>query len=1231
MLRIDELLLLHLSRSAPSLLSPNCQTLKGSDAERTHFSMFDYFNWLTVERSRKLDYRTCLGLTRTTADCVIPVSSSQYLTLVTLNKAPKEREPSVCWGEGDPFFCPDLSLPFLSVMLVTVLPGDNNDDNIVSVRTETAIENFLFDCAEHLEELVWETCRQIFCSRDKNTACQAIYKIYHCINSGSFCIAIRSRTPELSYHVSMGLRATKIIEVTKYGFLPVDCSTFSLAGVYCPILPGMATTVPPKDVQKESMSKAALRLSVTNQVRNELLQTHSDPDPDSDFDFITEVPCGLYGRYDVTLYIPLKAFWELYPWICAHKLGTEFPEKSSEKSSTLIDLLKQALKNRGAHCINVRLLLDVTGSKAPEDSGDRQRRRQERVQRENYAVTNQLLELGRMAEALPCCQVEYQESLCLVSDLWESYSSLRYQEDSFINGNMLLAQIYLLLKIIRNYIQSIASMNAPKAYYDSLVDSMRKAVESISHFQKLMLSINQQSLQAPNYEVQMHTDMEKFAVAYTEFCRRFLTEHLHSEPGKTEDLKSRQQQIFPIIIVDVVRESIQATPLFLLPYNIVEESNLVTSNSCLEQVLLAIKMPDSSAFGSIYQTLPLICHELFHNFRVLDRDVRNDVLAHFLLHRVAQYVVRRWISQSGQQNNYTSFGELENELFVDKLTEKLENAYRIQCEGVHGTSNIGALISNILRFLIDDVFVIRKSDEFYRPMETSREVKSTLEHLCRVALDAGDTERPEWGVLYESLRVKLEKGENLSSLREETNSLAKEMAQTALDGCIIQVLEAGINLLDLAESARSVIEKNVDSICDADKVAKCIAWSPGKIDRWIRCINKKRAEIMVACQRESALSRKMSFAAKTLDFTVCRFCRTVKDINHLLRLLSSIYWYDQKHHTNQEQLLKNYHAAIYTEVQKYCDNRQSEKWLLYSAPQMQELLAPLGADLKTDQSFVQKLQQVLFSCSEEDISLTVKDSATLYREVFADLGMCIALNLSTFGYLRVLARSGIMEDLKYTPYCMKLERMVLVSWVLLDQYHAENPMEQLLKDVRVYFRQVTALVKNQDDLQWRKFYSRLESLLQRKTWVDGIPTYRYTIETVKNWFDEDLDFQDRYCQMKYLWNLIYMARYLEQNLMVGEAHPLKDHFKTLTDSISKQWRTEQDAASDHAVLIHVGRVYNDPKRTDLSMCGQEAFKDTLSFVLYNYYLGWNTYGQDFQRNTDTERWVNGLMGGGICP
>ena len=65
--------------------------------------------------------------------------------------------------------------------------------------------------------------------------------------------------------------------------------------------------------------------------------------------------------------------------------------------------------------------------------------------------------------------------------------------------------------------------------------------------------------------------------------------------------------------------------------------------------------------------LPLICHELFHNFRVLGRKERNDALARYLFRRIAQFIVRRWISQTAEKNIYHAFGRLEEELYIDEL------------------------------------------------------------------------------------------------------------------------------------------------------------------------------------------------------------------------------------------------------------------------------------------------------------------------------------------------------------------------------------------------------------------------------------------------------------------------------------------------------------------------------------------------------------------------------------
>ena len=88
-MKIDNIRLLRLSRSAPSLLTaPGAAPQDGSEV--AWFSLFDYFDGLVVRKGDTLDYRACFGLDQPAS--TPPLVSSEYLTLVSL--AGEEEDPA---------------------------------------------------------------------------------------------------------------------------------------------------------------------------------------------------------------------------------------------------------------------------------------------------------------------------------------------------------------------------------------------------------------------------------------------------------------------------------------------------------------------------------------------------------------------------------------------------------------------------------------------------------------------------------------------------------------------------------------------------------------------------------------------------------------------------------------------------------------------------------------------------------------------------------------------------------------------------------------------------------------------------------------------------------------------------------------------------------------------------------------------------------------------------------
>jgi len=1210
--------------------------------------MFDYFDWLTVQKGDTLGYEECLGLEH--QDFPRPTASSQYLILTSLEG---ESVPSSTSCQvGDPFFDQeDANRPFLSLLIVTVLPvleTAPSDSGSQHIRPEN-ISCFLKSCAGELRELVAQCCdgMQVKAPTDKGMP-RVIFQVYHSISSGNFCIVVRSHDAAFAHSIAVRVRAAKLNKNQQFGFPAVGCSTFSLIGTVCPQdsnrWPSLGRVIGASDAD------VSLRMSVTNDVLNTLSQHTSCFKPIG--------PRGVYGRYDVTILLRMEQFGQLYPWICAHKLGRHL--KSADKDNTLdqgvVPLLQNVLSDQGVQHINSRLLLmDITGGNIASDGKDWRQKLQKQVREENAKVSEFLRKIAAEDNGLLYCQEEYQTCLKLLSDLWEGYSSLRYQDDSFIEGNMLLAQMSLLLKIIHNYLESIPKECPPRSAFQTLVICLRLAINSIDHFQKLMLSVNQQSIQAPNYEIQMHTDMEKFVVAYTEFSRRFLAEHFIGVPGGGKaSLSNARQLIFPIITVNVTLEAIQASPLFLLPYKPITDE-LMGSNDRQEYILLSIEMPDNSFFGDIYAVLPLIAHELFHNFRVLDRETRNNDLAKFLLHKIAQMVVRNWMSLESGTGFYHPFGRLENELFIDNLAELLYRAYAEQCRSAHQTANIGVLLVNIKSFLAKYIFTQRSTNLLQRPGLSFPQVRDQMNRLCRLALDASDTETPSWIGQYQHCFTLLEKAEKGNAVDRK---LFGEALETLVPMLTSEVRRGHLNRIDRSgqvfcsmlaskggtEKYDAEIQTRLDyfrkSLTADSSLDFC---SAAQVDRWIGEVDQERAalneQVKMAASVHEGIPDALIHAAKDLDYAICALCRAVKDANHLSQLLFG--FFQEEADSNQdirEKLIKDYHAKIRLDLDQYCSDN-STCGLLYSAPMIREITVPLGVDLENEVLFVQSMKRTLFYTNRKDTDYILDHSTTLYREAFADLGMCISLGLTPFGYLNVLAHNEFFQNTNDIPSNMREERMSLVCSALLDPDGGRKRMKneaftELQQECICYANELAehldlnTLPEAKIENVWTALWATIKDLLKCRYYECGLPSFQLTKRDFNGWLKPEVPQETRqelYRQLQSLWYLANLFNHLAADIDAQKEHTLLDRFRELLTYSRQEWQKEWGSSPESFIQAKVGRTYNCPEQLSLFLNRSERFKDTLTFIMHYYYHGWSVYG--CRSRADINIWLDTLMGG----
>lgn len=1377
-LRVRNVWRLHLTRNAIMPRSKkDAETL--TDDKASHFYVFDYFDKMVCRRvhSTANDHRFIFGLNQPPDD--VPPTASHYLTLASLEGEAEEEDPFFYSETGKS--STDLSgMPFLSVILVTIMSMEEDaSGGAGDMPGEEKVKDFLISCAGSLRKTA-ETAYDDF--RTKQGAisrpggksadeAQMKCRVLHCINSGNFCVAVRTNRPELSYYIAMRIRGNllnepKIPGQRQFGFPRLFCSTFTITGMEYRENERHMVSALAEEKARELRAEVVMRFSVPDhRLIRELYQMEEDSSEGR-----RDVIRTLYGRYDATLTLSMGTFMKIYPWICYSKFNAApLPLESIEKeSNSAIKRLMVALCDKRVEAINERILVDASyidlDKAGVQNIEAVSRIRQDMVRNENLAVLSMFDDLLKLADNLPWHREEYCHYLHILRDLWKSYSSLRYQDDSFINGNMFLSQMWLVLADVERYLRSVpeqfeggrytGKFTCDKIAYEDLMTSLHRAIHSISHFQKLMQSINQQSLMAPNYEVQMHTDLEKFMIAYTEFSREFLSNGFHSD-------KRKRQLILPVFMMDMTKTCISAIPMFLLPYWTTKDEGLCESNRETECLLLSIILPDIETFGSLYTTLPAICHELSHNFRIMERKERNDALCQFILHKVSMYVIKLWISHTSEAV-YSPFGTLETWL-SSALEDVLWEQYCEHYGSAHPNANIGALISNMQAFLLKYFFIDADNATRYDLNVSPAKIRKFLERMCGLYQRSASVEGKCWFKDYLACHKqlgdmeKLERNIDLETKDDKTGEWKnsqnrwKECAENVrcllskkipggetsegytlgewifsdiIERQCFQTADADNQLFEYAEyfdlatpEIRKIHENAQKDFADSDLVKKVYPYAMNA-DLWIQ---KIQLEIIAPCEKllselptpkvqlwEEEHSGKfvrkrltpmkirtgLEIHAQNLLHTARDACHTLKDANYLYGVLAAVaserFIFDD-FRLDRRILLNRLHSELRIRTRNLQDaylEKGAEKpflWLIRGSAEMMSLLTPLCMDMEDSSAFRRSIEAAL-RVQGAEVKKLVNESTTLYREVFADLGMCLAMELDAFGYLMVMARNRSLSG-KVTDkgdVMPRLDRMDLVCWTLLS--HAAPGMESapsrwkgnrkraldaLRETCANYYRNMKTRVLQEVEKTAcpelnRTFFDVLQRTLDEPERAEFIEPLPPVLKDLPGWLrskpaETDENRQERYRtlakEMENLWMAVCFSSHIiliaqmAENAILRFDRKLGEHFISLYERMyaSTHSESEQPTWTPSHVLRAIGGLYRQGTVGAFFQSPEHSvdavrpeLRDTLSFVLYYYYRNWHIYG-DWNRFRDSfshkgsgrkekeraflNQWLDGLMGG----
>lgn len=635
--QVKDVRLLKLARNAyayPMDIAPDSFSGKRSESsvQERQFLLFDYFDLLTYVRSENITATDCFGLTGRFQSTDIPATSAH---LITLSRDVVVRSP-----QADPFEYREKDKnyvkPFLSVIFVSMDLSATEwvlgEDLRPPVKQEQ-IALLLKHCSTELAVTAKETLSS-----------DALSCVFQSINAGDFCVVIRSNN----------LNDTSILSnaITLLGTHRKDRHILGQLQYRTNIFCGVEYS-PDKKLQlqcneRDMNVKVSLQIATARDVYAkvgsilkslpEKLNLHS-----SSID-----SC-------ISISVSMMEFGELFPFLCEFKFGSKINSEFRQKHPITFPIVLHIVEwlERGI-ILSIDSHLHFNDNWAMQSDNNTLISQQERNQ-DIQQLSNYLTELRdlcyelRLPENTPgFYRIPYRNLLRQLDDLRKTFSYLWYQNESRINGVVFYVQFRLALNAIKAFLNYLRDMREDAFKKDAnmaaqmeiellngLIGHITIFISAANSFNKLTQSVNFSSIQSPNYEMQTRVDSEKYLVAYTEFLRSVLVSFHNNGCKYGTDMRKRT---FPIFYVDFSKQKITANTLF-------DALNPSYAQFPQDHVrMVAFGMPSVEMLAHIYDTLPLLMHEVSHMFRFLDRSERNHMLANLIIQRLSSQFMQHWIS-----------------------------------------------------------------------------------------------------------------------------------------------------------------------------------------------------------------------------------------------------------------------------------------------------------------------------------------------------------------------------------------------------------------------------------------------------------------------------------------------------------------------------------------------------------------------------------------------------------
>lgn len=654
------------------LLQTN-QKNKTKDSENIFFAT-DYFDALTVEAKEVTDsFASIMNLKTEDSSDPVAGSAQSYTLYFSSGMGARYEKLAEDKRRMSPFEYNKGDLNFLSLIQIHIAPeifrrmtyGNEelwNSDKII-------LEPFLDDLYGIIAEY---------------QADEFVYRVYQVLSTGDFAVAIKSRYPETSFHISTRIRS-RVAGIEENDSL--DQKYFAIYKTYTLLTFDRSL----RNIRDNTNKAGEFVIRGCYSCKYWSEQSQSD-EMRTKFTECKDIQ-GLNGRYDFKMHLSETEFCTLYPFLLQQK-GLSLPNNTEEvtKMSEKVRYLVYLIEHDYMSYINERYLLKKdqsdsgTGMKCVSNSVFLRHERLEckELKQSNDEYLERLLlkyqQVKDSASDFGDVHKNLEQYLILLKEQILSCRVINQFADTRIYAKEIAQQLETVLDSFELYREIYNSGGDNFSLQANLVEYMREAVHALDSYAAHVRSNNLQTLQTPNYNLESNMSMEKIMIGYSGFLKSFVECYQDVLGTATNGMK---RSYLPIVIPDLHNTDIRVEVLFEEGHSDdwkIERQIRKTKKK--ETYLLVVDSPTLAELGDVPIFMSLLFHELAHQLRYEDRCTRNKaILKHLVLGSVEQVAGNMAFEISKNLNaNTIEMGSSLHKMFQTGFAEEIETAITNQME-----------------------------------------------------------------------------------------------------------------------------------------------------------------------------------------------------------------------------------------------------------------------------------------------------------------------------------------------------------------------------------------------------------------------------------------------------------------------------------------------------------------------------------------------------------------------